>query len=162
MNILDKIVSQKREALILKKKNKSLEELKDSIYYNRKTISLSEKLVQSEAAIISEFKRRSPSKSDINMSAKVEDIVPLYQEGGAAAVSVLTDEEHFKGSSDDLIKARSILEIPILRKDFIVDPYQVYEAKAIGADVILLISYCLEKSEAQELTDLAQSLGLEI
>ncbi len=162
MNILDKIVVDKKAYLVEAKKEKELNFFKDHPLAERKTISLKNKLNNLPAGIISEFKRRSPSKQDINVTAKVEDIVPLYQNGGATAISVLTDTQYFHGETSDLIAARKLVDIPLLRKDFIIDPYQIYEAKAIGADLILLIAYCLEKSQAEELTALAHDLGIEV
>ena len=162
MNILDQIVDKKKSYLRKQKQIIELGQLKDELSYRRNTVSLEKNLSQRKASIISEFKRRSPSKSDINAAANVPDIVSSYQKGGASAVSVLTDSEHFGGSNKDLISARKLIDIPILRKDFIVDEYQIHEAKAIGADLILLIAYCLSSSQAQEYTEIAHSLGLEI
>lgn len=162
MNILDKIIEQKKSYLQKQKNIVELSQLKDSVNYNRNTISLESILVNQRVNIISEFKRRSPSKDNINPEAKVDQIVPLYVEGGASGVSVLTDKEHFKGKIEDLIEARKLINLPILRKDFMIDPYQIHEAKSIGADVILLIAYCLSKGQAEELAGLANQLGLEV
>lgn len=162
MNILDEIVAKKKAFLIDHKKTNDLQALKDSLHYERQTLSLADQLSTRKASIISEFKRKSPSRSDINIDAKVEDIVSLYKEGGASAISVLTDGQHFGGRSEDLTKARGLVSLPLLRKDFIVDEFQIHEAKAIGADLILLIAYCLSKSQAEEYTALAHDLGLEV
>ena len=162
MNILDEIVAKKKEYLRKHKLDLSMAEIKDSILYSRDTLSLSSQLASRNASIISEFKRKSPSRSDINVEAKVEDLVNLYQDGGASAISVLTDGQHFGGKSEDLTEARALVDLPLLRKDFIVDEYQIHEAKAIGADLILLIAYCLSKSQAEEYTALAHELGLEV
>lgn len=162
MNILDEIVEKKKSYLHKRKKEVELMQIKESSLYGRQTFSLESELRIKNASIISEFKRRSPSKAEINTSAKVDEIVKAYHKGGASAISVLTDTQHFGGSNEDLIEARNHVELPLLRKDFIVDEYQIHEAKAIGADLILLIAYCLSKSQAQEYTEIAQSLGLQI
>ncbi len=162
MNILDKIVAQKKEYLSLKKIETPLSDVQTHPGLERKGISTIAQFQKQRGSVIAEFKRRSPSRSDINMSAMVNQVVPVYESGGAAAVSVLTDQHHFKGSLDDLWMARKLVEIPLLRKDFIIDPYQIYEAKAAGADLILLIAYCLDKSESEALTDLAHELEIEV
>jgi len=142
---------------------KPIEELKQSLYYNRPTISLVDKIrLGNEAGIIAEFKRRSPSKGDIFANADVVEVVSGYQTAKASAVSILTDVEFFGGSDQDLLNARPHLTIPILRKDFIIDSYQIHEAKAVGADIILLIAACLSVHEVKELSQLAKSLGLEV
>lgn len=162
MNILDEIVEKKVEYLRKHKKELTLSEIKDMQFYTRDTFSLSNELASKKASIISEFKRKSPSKSDINIDAKVDEIVGRYEDGGASAISVLTDGQHFGGKSEDLTLARSMVKLPLLRKDFIVDEFQIHEAKAIGADLILLIAYCLSKSQAEEYTAMAHELGLEV
>lgn len=162
MNILDEIVEKKKSYLRKQKNELELTQIKDAEQYTRDTYSLEQSLSSRKASIISEFKRKSPSRSNINVEAKVEDITKAYQNGGASAISVLTDAQHFGGSSEDLIEARNYVQLPLLRKDFIVDEYQIHEAKAIGADLILLIAYCLSKEQAQEYTEIAHSLGLEI
>jgi len=162
MNILDEIVAKKKNYLVSHKVALNLDEIKSSTLYGRETNSLRAVLDTRPASIISEFKRKSPSRSDIKVNAKVEDIVTQYEEGGASAISVLTDSQHFGGHSDDLREARKLVKLPLLRKDFIVDEYQIHEAKAIGADLILLIAYCLSKSQAEEYTALAHELGLEV
>ena len=151
MTILDKIVKYKREEVDAQKKKVSLEDLKNSVNYSRKTYSLKEFLLdKNKSGVISEFKRQSPSKGLINGVSKVGDVVGKYQQAGASAVSVLTDNKSFGGSSNDLIEARKELQIPLLRKDFIIDSYQIYESKALGADVILLIASILSKQEIDE------------
>ena len=112
--------------------------------------------------IIAEFKRRSPSKGWINKDTDVALVVPFYASHGAAAISVLTDSEYFGGSIEELIIARTVADIPLLRKDFIVDAYQLHEAKGYGADVILLIASCLTKEEVRSLAHEAKELGLEV
>jgi indole-3-glycerol phosphate synthase len=163
MNILEKIVAQKRVWIAEQQSKKSVEELKQSLYYERPTISLVNKIRHGkEAGIIAEFKRRSPSKGDIYANADVVEVVSGYQTAKASAVSILTDVEFFGGSDKDLLDARPHLTIPILRKDFIINTYQIHEAKAIGADIILLIAACLSVQEVKELSQLAKSLGLEV
>lgn len=112
--------------------------------------------------IIAEFKRASPSKGLINGTASVAQVVKGYQDAGASAVSVLTDPDFFQGSLADLTAARQALTIPLLRKEFIIDRYQIAEAKAYGADIILLIAACLEATEIESLSIYAKSLGLNV
>ena len=120
-----------------------------------------EALVRPGLSVIAEFKRRSPSAGDIATTATVADQVGAYERGGAAALSVLTDERHFGGSLDDLRAARAACSLPILRKDFIVDPYQLYEAVLGGADAVLLIVRALEDDELRELHGTARGLDLD-
>ena len=134
----------------------------DAGYY-RKTISLVEGLSKPNASgIIAEFKRKSPSKGIINDQVDPVAVTKAYQDAGASAVSILTDEYFFGGNDQDLLRARQALEIPILRKEFIIDEYQVHEAKALGADLILLIAACLSKEEVLRFSTVARSLGLEV
>lgn len=161
MTILDKIVAHKKEEIAIAKKKTSVEELMDKKYFYRKPLNFIYHLKQNPHGIIAEFKRKSPSKNDINIQAKVDEIVPLYKENGASCVSVLTDEHFFAGSLNDLKTARKY-DIPLLRKDFILDVYQLYEAKAYGADCILLIANILTKEEIRDLTDFAHDLGLKV
>jgi len=113
------------------------------------------------SGIIAEFKRQSPSKGIINANAKVEEVTVGYMNAGASALSILTDNQFFGGNNEDLIKSRELNFCPILRKDFIVDPYQIIEAKSIGADAILLIAAILTPEETLHFATLARSLGLE-
>ncbi|MFW6290286.1 MAG: indole-3-glycerol phosphate synthase TrpC, partial [Mariniphaga sp.] len=137
--------------------------LERSIYYPTKPVSLKNYLLrQDKSGIIAEFKRKSPSKGMINAYADVEKVTVGYMQAGASALSVLTDQEYFGGKSEDLTTARKFNYCPILRKDFMVDEYQVIEAKSIGADVILLIAAALDKDMVCQLARLAKSLGMEV
>ena len=161
MNILDKIVARKREEIAFSKSKISVEELKNSEYFGRETFSLKES-VKSRNGIIAEFKRQSPSKGIINDKVAPLEVVTKYEEFGASGISILTDKDFFGGSFEDILSVRNSVNIPILRKDFMVDEYQFYEAKSIGADVILLIAACLSPSQVQEFTALAHELNLEV
>ena len=137
-------------------------DLRNSENFNRKCYSLIEKLNQNNTTgIIAEFKRKSPSKGFINEFANVVEVTKGYTDGGAACLSVLTDNHFFGGSTEDLVAAR-INKIPLLRKDFIIDEYQIVEAKAMGADLILLIAACLSVEDVKRLAMFAVSLGLEV
>jgi indole-3-glycerol phosphate synthase len=114
------------------------------------------------SGIIAEFKRKSPSKGVINDRVDLLEVTKGYQDAGASAVSILTDEYFFGGDDQDVVRAREVLDIPILRKEFIIDEYQVHEAKALGADLILLIAACLTKEEVVRFSTVARSLGLEV
>ena len=161
MNILDKIVARKQEELIQRKALLSLEQLQAMPLFNRTCFSTKAFLADpNRTGIIAEFKRQSPSKGVINGSANVVEVTGAYAHW-ASAVSVLTDTDFFGGRTEDLMAAR-VHDIPLLRKDFIIDPYQVYEAKAMGADLILLIAACLDVEQVRQLAVLAHSLGLEI
>jgi indole-3-glycerol phosphate synthase len=162
MNILDKIIAHKKIEVAENKLNAPVEQLEKKEFFARKIISLSKSLLdQNSTGIIAEFKRQSPSRGVINGSADIVKVTGAYTSNGAAALSVLTDNNFFGGSNADLEKAR-INNVPILRKDFIIDEYQVMEAKAIGADVILLIAACLSPSEVKRLASFAKTLGLEV
>ncbi|MBZ4044227.1 indole-3-glycerol phosphate synthase TrpC [Flavobacterium hibisci] len=162
MNILDKIIIDKKQEVILKKSIIPVSQLETSVFFERKTISLSQKLRESNSGIIAEHKRRSPSKSIINNNFTVEEVVKGYEDAGACGISVLTDGKYFGGSLDDLILARASVNIPLLRKEFIVDEYQILEAKAHGADLILLIAAVLTREEIKSLSEFAKNLGLEV
>ncbi len=161
MNILDKIIARKKEEVAEAKSKISVQQLQDTEFYGRETFSL-KKTLKSKSGIIAEFKRKSPSKGIINDSKTPLEVVSEYEKFGASAVSILTDNDFFGGSFDDLLSVRNHINIPILRKDFMIDEYQFYEAKSIGADVILLIAACLSPAQVSEFTDLAHSLNLEV
>lgn len=126
------------------------------------TRSMRQSILSHRGGIISEFKRRSPSKNWIKREARVEDIIPAYEAAGAAAISVLTDNTYFGGSLQDLIKARSLTNLPILRKDFVIDAYQLLEARVAGADACLLIAAALGADKCHELAEVAHNLKLEV
>jgi indole-3-glycerol phosphate synthase len=164
MNILEKIVESKKAEVAHQKKTIPVAQLKKYPGYKRKCNSLKAALLKpGSSGIIAEFKQKSPSKGEINFGVKVEEVTKGYAEAGVAGISVLTDYEYFGGTLANLAKAREVNpEIPILRKDFMIDAYQVVEAKAFGADVILLIASCLEKGQAETLAQKAKSLGMEV
>lgn len=161
MNILDKIIADKRLEVASKKKQMPLSFLVKSPLMDRAVLSMSQS-VMGGSGIISEFKRRSPSKQVINHRDSVIDVVNDYERAGVSGISVLTDTKYFGGSLDDLLQARDHLNIPLLRKDFMIDPYQVYEAKAFGADTILLIAAVLSPEEVSLLSQLAYQLKMEV
>ncbi len=162
MNILDKITADKRKEVDLKKSLISAKQLEESFLFERQTISLTERLKNSTSGIIAEHKRRSPSKATINQDLNVQDVAKGYENAGVCGMSVLTDGKYFGGSLDDLIIARASSNLPLLRKEFIIDQYQIIEAKAYGADVILLIAAILSKEEIKQFSTLAKQLNLDV
>ena len=162
MHILDKIVAHKKTELEARKAKLSIKELEQNPLFTRETNSLATSLKKSETGIIAEFKRRSPSKPMINLDAKVSQIVTHYTQAGVSGISVLTDEHFFGGHAQDILDARRIVETPLLRKEFIIDEYQIIEAKAIGADAILLITEILTKEEVKKFAELAKSIKLDV
>lgn len=161
MNILDQIIARKKEEISLSKSQVSLKDLKNSAFFERKTFSLKDALVQ-KSGIIAEFKRKSPSKGIMNNQSDVLEVAKTYEKCGASGISILTDSDFFGGNFDDILKIRNEIQRPILRKDFMIDEYQFYEAKSIGADVVLLIAACLSPVQVQEFTELSHELGLEV
>ncbi len=163
MTILDEIIAYKKKEIASCKELISIKELEEQEFFRRECLSLKDSILNPDRkAIIAEFKRKSPSKGIINDTVKVEEVTTLYAKGGASGLSVLTDFNFFGGSIEDLVAARRANKIPILRKEFIVDPYQIVEAKAFGADAILLIAAVLEASEITDLYKCAIDLGLEV
>jgi indole-3-glycerol phosphate synthase len=162
MNILDKIVIDKRKEVALRKSLIPLKQLETSVLFERSTFSLSERLKNSTSRIIAEHKRRSPSKAVINQSLNVHDVAKGYEDAGVCGMSVLTDGKYFGGSLDDLLLARASCNLPLLRKEFIINTYQIVEAKAYGSDVILLIAAILTKEEIKQFSELAKSLDLDV
>ena len=162
MNILDKIIEYKKEEVARNKNLVSLAALKQQEGFSREVFSLKDFLLdETKTGIIAEFKRKSPSKGTINDKADVLQVTTAYSNLGASCLSVLTDSNFFGGSAKDLQEAR-VHNIPILRKDFIIDEYQLVEARAMGADVILLIAACLTPDRVKELAFFARSLQLEV
>lgn len=162
MNILEQIVADKYKEIAAKKRTISIADYEQMPLFFKETKSLKTSLLKGDSTgIIAEFKRRSPSKGIINAKADVAQVTAAYSRY-AAGISVLTDEPYFGGNNDDLIKAKETATIPLLRKDFIIDEYQLYEARAIGADIILLIAACLSKREVKGLAQTAKQLGLEV
>ncbi len=163
MNILDKIVLRKKEEVADAKALVSVKELEQSVYFNRTPYSFKEFLLaEDRTGIIAEFKRRSPSKGLINGVADVAEVTQAYNNAGASALSVLTDVDFFGGKTDDILAARAANNIPILRKDFMIDEYQILEAKAWGADIILLIASILTPKQVSDFGKFAQNLGLNV
>lgn len=164
MTILDKIIEAKKEEIAHQKAHVEMDALQDVFDFYRECNSLKAALLaDGSSGIIAEFKQRSPSKGIINLNARVEEVTEAYAKAGAAGLSVLTEKNFFGGSQSNLVIAREHNpDMPILRKDFMIDPYQIVEAKAYGADVILLIAACLSKHQAEELAATAKELGLEV
>jgi len=162
VNILDKIVADKYKEVALRKQLIPIKQLENSVLFERRCTSLAAALSKSNSGIIAEHKRRSPSKSTINNGLNVQDVAMGYQNAGACGMSVLTDGKYFGGSLDDLILARAATSFPLLRKEFIIDTYQILEAKACGADVILLIAAVLSQQEIKNLSEFAKSLGMDV
>jgi len=162
MDILEKIVVDKKRELHLKKTVIPLKQLEASLLFQREPVSLANALRKSKTGIIAEHKRRSPSKSVINQNSSVQDIAIGYMNAGACGMSVLTDAKYFGGSLDDLIIARAAVDFPLLRKEFIIDEYQIIETRAYGADTILLIAAILTRKQIKVLSELAKSLGLDV
>lgn len=162
MTILDKIIADKKTEVALRKRLISGAQLKQYPLYGRETYSLKKCLESTTSGIIAEHKRRSPSKAVINQGFNVFDVAKGYENAGVCGMSVLTDGKYFGGSLDDLMMARASCNLPLLRKEFIVDAYQILEAKAFGADVILLIAAVLRNEEIEKFSELAKELGLEV
>lgn len=161
MNILDRIIADKFREVELKKSLIPTSQLENSILFNRKCFSLSESL-RNGSGIIAEHKRRSPSKSVINQNLNVQDVAAGYESAEVSGMSVLTDGKYFGGSLEDLLFTRAAVNIPILRKEFMIDEYQIIEAKAYGADAILLIAAVLTEKQLIYLADSAKNLGMDV
>jgi indole-3-glycerol phosphate synthase len=163
MNILEQIAAHKLKEVAERKSIVPVKLLERSIYFETTPVSFKKYLQRPDLnGIIAEFKRKSPSLGMINPHASVEKTTIGYMQAGASALSVLTDQHFFGGKNEDLTMARKYNFCPILRKDFILDEYQIVEAKSIGADVILLIAGMLETEKLNKLATFARSLGLEI
>ncbi len=163
MQILEKIVAHKRKEVAERKSLYPTDLLERSLFFETECVSMVKYLKdENKSGVIAEFKRRSPSKGDINKYASVEQVTIGYMQAGASALSVLTDTQFFGGTSADLSEARKFNYCPILRKDFTIDEYQIIEAKSIGADAILLIAACLSPQEVKQMSGVAKSLGLQV
>jgi indole-3-glycerol phosphate synthase len=163
MNALQKIIDHKKNEVKQLEALYPIELLKQSKYYNSPTVSLCAYLKRKDkSGIIAEFKKQSPSAGVINKYLSIEKTSIGYMQAGASALSILTDKTFFGGSSEDLSTARKYNFCPILRKDFIINEYQIIESKSIGADAILLIAAVLTKEKIIELTDKAHQLGMEV
>lgn len=163
-DILQTIIANKRIEVERQKAAVSLQTLLGlgSDRLERNTLSMRKALAVSPSGIIAEFKRKSPSKGWLHRGADVTDIVPAYEKGGAAACSILTDSVFFGGSLGDLQRARKQVGLPLLRKDFIIDTYQLFQARVMGADAVLLIAAALSKEECRILAETAHTLQLEV
>ncbi len=161
--MLDRILAQTREDLERRKRELPLEELmREDRARQRPARRFKDALTGPAIGVIAEFKRRSPSAGALRDGAEVPEIVGAYAQGGAVALSVLTEGPNFGGSLEDLRLARAACGLPILRKDFILDPYQLHEARAAGADAVLLIVAALSSAELESLNDQALAIGLEV
>ena len=162
MHILEKIVKAKQRELDLKKQLIPITVLENTPLFHREPNSLKENLINSRSGIIAEHKRRSPSKPLINNSLSVEEVVNGYSNAVVCGISILTDGQFFGGSLDDLLMARAATNTPLLRKEFIIDEYQLYEAKANGADIVLLIAAILSNGQIKLLSKKANALNMEV
>jgi indole-3-glycerol phosphate synthase len=161
MNVLDRIVENTRQEVRRRRDRVPFDELERAVAEREEPRPFAEALIRPGVSLIAEHKRRSPSAGVLRAGATVTDIVTAYDRGGAAALSILTENAHFGGSLEDLREARAASVLPVLRKDFIVDAYQIYEAAAYGADAILLIVAALNPSELAELHAAARDLDLD-
>lgn len=162
MSVLDRIVDSTREEVARRRQAIPMADLEQQAAGTREDRPFSEALSRPGISVIAEHKRRSPSAGEIRSGATVTEIVEAYERGGAVAVSILTEERHFGGSLDDLREARAASALPILRKDFVVDPYQVYESAVAGADAILLIVAALDDDDLALLHREALDLDLDV
>jgi indole-3-glycerol phosphate synthase len=162
MTILDTIIARKKIEVNDARSERPLRALESAEFFRRQCISATRSINASGApALIAEFKRRSPSKGVLHPNPDREKIIASYANNGAAAISILTDSDFFGGSAGDLKSARQH-DVALLRKDFIIDEYQVYETKAMGADLMLLIAACLSTKDCSRLAAIAKSIGLEV
>lgn len=160
--ILDRIADNKRIEIAKLKSRYTLSDLEARPLFNTPTKSLKKALENTDFGIIAEFKRKSPGAGIIREDANPEKTAKGYEMAGASAISCLTDASYFGGSTDHLAAIRQVTNLPLLRKDFILDEFQLFEAKALGADAVLLISELLDTEYARQLTIIAQSLGMEV
>jgi len=163
MDILSEIVAHKRKEVSEQKELYPAKLLERRIYFEGKPVSLKKYLQRKDkSGVIAEIKRKSPSRGDINRHISIEKTSIGYMQAGASGLSILTDKQFFGGSDEDLKVARSFNFCPILRKDFIIEEYQIIEAKSIGADVVLLIAAILKKNKIEQLGKFARSLNMEV
>jgi indole-3-glycerol phosphate synthase len=162
MTILEQIVANKRLEVANRKRVEPIKHLKNLSASLKPGRSLKQALINSRTGIIAEFKRKSPSVGLIHPDAQVVPVVQAYDLAGCSGISVLTDYDFFGGTISDFKAARDAVACPVLRKEFVIDPYQVYESKIIGADVILLIAASLTLDEAYDLGELAHEIGMEV
>lgn len=162
MDILERIIATKKKEVGFRKQQYPVMKLEKSDLFDRKMPSFHSALKIPGPSVIGEFKRRSPSKGAINITSGVEQVAAGYEKAGVSAMSILTDNEFFGGDINDLSIVASFTGLPLLRKDFIIDEYQVIESKSIGASAILLIGSILSKPESERLTNLALSLGMDV
>jgi indole-3-glycerol phosphate synthase len=160
--ILDHIIATKQQEVNLLRQHNSIASFIEQPLFSQATRSLKLQLLQQEFGIIAEIKRKSPSGGSIAPHLDPKELALEYEANGAIAISVLTDKDYFGGSIHDLQHVRSVSNLPLLRKEFIIDELQLFESKAAGADAVLLIAAVLEKQQAHHLTIVAQSLGLEV
>ena len=158
---LDELVQATRDSLARRKRERPIAQLEHELAQRGEGRPFQEALAHPGTSLIAEYKRRSPSAGLIREGASVTEVVQAYERGGAAAISVLTEERHFGGSLEDLYEARRATELPILRKDFCVDLYQLYEAKVAGADAVLLVVGSLRAADLERLYAEAQALDLD-
>ena len=165
-DILKTIIKRKEQEIDNRVKLKSIEQMiasaKEALPVRGFVDSMQTRLANNEPAIIAEIKKASPSKGLIREDFKPAEIAKSYQDGGASCISVLTDIDFFKGSDAYLKQARAACDLPVIRKDFMIDPYQVYEARAMGADCILLIVSVLDDMKMNQLYTLATALGMDV
>jgi len=161
MNFLEKIIAEKHKEVKYRREVTSVKNLTRMELFKRETISFSES-IKNGSGIVAEFKRMSPSAGRFNLDGNLEEVLSFYQSNGVSGYSILTDNKNFGGHLIDLTQAREIVSGPVLRKDFIVDEYQLFEAKAFGADAILLIADALDEFHCENLAIVAKSLGLEV
>lgn len=162
MDILEKIIVAKHAEVARQEEAINRELLLESDNMLRCPVSMSQALTQSTTGIIAEFKRCSPSKGRIHADAQIKEIVPVYEQSGASAISILTDEPFFGGSPADFCHARPLVSCPLLRKEFIIDEYQIIQSRAMGADAILLIAAALTQTQCNRFVKLAHELSLEV
>ncbi len=165
-DILKQIIQDKVKEIATRKTRVPLEEVRakaaDSSPVRGFTRAIKNRIAEGKLAVIAEIKKASPSKGVIRENFDPESIAVSYEQAGATCLSVLTDEYYFQGADHYLTAARTACNLPVLRKDFIIDPYQVYEARAIGADCILLIVACLEDLQMRDLAALTQELEMDV